>query len=382
MKSYNHLWEELISEENILLAIKNSAKGKMKRRKLIEIRNNAEKYVFVVRDWIENYQPIKHRTKTIVDGISGKRRFIIIPTIQEHIIQHAIINVLKPIFMKGMYEHSYASIPGRGCHKGMKTIKKWIRHDRAGIKYCLKMDIKQYFNSISQEVLINMLEQKIHDKRFMSLIYSVISTTITGIPLGFYTSQWFANFLLQKLDHYIKETLKVKHYVRYMDDMIIFDSNKRKLHHVRNAVEDYINGIGLRLKENWQVFRFHTMNNKGRFLDFMGFRFYRNRITLRRRIALKAMRKARHVGKKKYISTHDARQLLTYIGWTKCIDVYKWFRKYISAFVSFRKLRKIVSNHDKKVVKCKCGINRSRVQSPKPLIMTRQGYMFTFARTL
>ena len=87
--------------------------------------------------------------------------------------------------------------------------------------------------------------------------------------------------------------------------------------------------------------------NKGRFLDFMGFRFYRNRVTLRRKIALKAMRKARRIAKKKHITVHDARQMLTYIGWSKCTDTYNWLKKYVLRCVSFRQLRKIVSKYDK-----------------------------------
>ena len=376
MKSYNHLWEKLISDENLLLAINNAAKGKMKRRKLMDIKRNAHYYIFIVRDWIINYRPIHHKKKLISDRSSGKIRSIIVPTIQEHIVQHAVMNILKPIFMKGMYEHTYASIPGRGCHKGMRTIRKWISNDKCGVKYCLKLDIKQYFNSICQNSLMCMLKKKIHDDRFISLLLAIISTTQAGIPLGFYTSQWFANFLLQDLDHYIKEKLRVKHYIRYMDDMVIFGSNKRKLHSIKQAIENYLSKLGLKLKENWQVFRFHTKNNRGRFLDFMGFRFYRNRVTLRRRIALKAMRKARHINKKKYATIHDARQMLTYIGWTRCTDVYNWFKQYISAFVDFRKLRKIVSKYDKKVVKKKCGTKLNRLISPELSIHYHRKFLF------
>jgi len=82
--------------------------------------------------------------------------------------------------------------------------------------------------------------------------------------------------------------------------------------------------------------------------SFMGFRFYRNRVTLRRKIALKAMRKARRIAKKKHTTVHDARQMLTYIGWSKCTDSYNWVKKYILCHINFRELRKIVSNYDKR----------------------------------
>ena len=101
-------------------------------------------------------------------------------------------------------------------------------------------------------------------------------------------------------------------------------------------------------KENWQIFRFHTRQGKGRFLDFMGFKFYRNRVTIRKKITLKAMRKARRIAAKKNPTVHDARQMLTYIGWTKCTDTYMWLKRHILSRVDFKKLRKIISEHDRR----------------------------------
>lgn len=351
MKSYNHLWEKLISDENILLAIRNASKGNMKREMLTYLKYHAEESIPMIRNWIEEYEPHQHRVKIINDGISAKKREIIVPTVQEHIVQHAVMNILKPIFMHGMYEHSYASVPGRGCHRGMKVIKKWIKQDTSNVKYCLKLDIQKYFDSISQHILIKKLKKIIHDEQFMSLLVKIIHTTEHGLPLGFYTSQWFANFYLQKFDHYVKENLKVVHYIRYMDDMVLFGSNKRKL---RKVFEDIVNYLGIQLelqvKHNWQLFRFHTKWNNGRFLDFMGFRFYRNRITLRRKIALKAMRKARKIVKKSKPTIYDARQMLTYIGWARYTDSYRWMGKYILPYINFKKLRKIVSNYDRRCI--------------------------------
>lgn len=72
---------------------------------------------------------------------------------------------------------------------------------------------------------------------------------------GNYTSQWFANFYLQDLDHYIKEELKVPYYVRYMDDMVLFHRNKKELHKIRAKVEEFLQKEDLKLKENWQLWK-------------------------------------------------------------------------------------------------------------------------------
>lgn len=361
MKTYGgNLFEKVISFENIMGAIKDASQGGMKSRKLKTIAKHPEQYYSAIKRYIFYFNPFTHKTRIINDGISAKKRTIIVPTVAEHIMHHAVMRVLKPIFLKGMYKHSYASIPGGGCHNGAKTVKKWIKRGGRDIKYCLKMDIKKFFESIDQEVLIQLLRIKIRDQRFLALLEEIIHTTDKGLPLGFYTSQWFANFLLQGLDHFIKETLKAKYYIRYMDDMVIFGSNKRQLHYFRYAIEQfYLKLLHLKLKENWQVFRFHTKNNKGRCLDYMGFKFYRNRTALRKSITKKAMRKALRIYKKqidpnKKVNVKDARQIITYKGWTKASNTYNWLQKYILKYVSFREMRKIISKHDRKVAKLRC----------------------------
>ena len=288
----------------------------------------------------------------IYDGISRKERIIIVPTAEELLVQHNVVNALKPMFCKGMYEHSYASLPGRGAHKGKQVIEKWIRADKKNCKYVLKMDIKHFFDSIPHELLKAKLRKTIHDDKMMDLLFRIIDVTEIGIPLGFYTSQWLSNWYLQGLDHYIKENLGAVHYMRYMDDMVIFGSNKKVLHRMRQTVADYLESeLGLELKANWQVFRFsyidHDGKERGRDLDFMGFRFYHNRTILRKSIMFKATRKARKISKKEKPTILDARQMLSYLGWIDCTDTYYMYDKWIKPYISFKELKCKVSQFDR-----------------------------------
>lgn len=152
MKSYNHLMETYLSEENYFLAVKNATrhKGGKKRkyRKARRVRDHAEALKDYYLEEARDFKNDRHTPKAIYDGIRRKQRFILVPTMREQVIHHMIVNVLKPIFMKGMYEHSYGSIPDRGAHMAKKRIEKWISRGDRDMKYCLKMDIKKYFDSI------------------------------------------------------------------------------------------------------------------------------------------------------------------------------------------------------------------------------------------
>ena len=372
MKSYNHLWEQFISDDNIIKAINRSSRGKRKRGVVKEIYNNKEQYLGKIKRYAEHFRNREHIPIEIYDGISRKKRTIIVPKYLEQIIHHMCVQVMQPIFMKGMYEHSYGSIPERGCHKGKKFIEKWIKHDRKNVKYCLKMDIRHFFDFIPHNIIKNKLAKIIHDKRFLNVLNEIIDVNGKGLPLGFYTSQWLANWYLQDLDHYIKEQLGAVHYIRYMDDMVIFGSNKRKLHQIQKAITDFLeNNLGLKMKDNWQVFRFDYIKNGqhyGRFLDFMGFRFYRDRTTLRKSIMLKATRKAKRISKKEKTTIYDVRQIMSYLGYIDCTDTYNMYLKWIKPYVNFQYCKRRISKYDKKQAKIRNGRCKKNVKLQKSTI--------------
>ena len=345
MKSYNHLWEKFISDENIELAIKNASRGKRDRASVKRELENPE-FRNIIRAYAADYHNAHHKPKVIYDGIQRKKRTIIVPNFREQVVHHMVVNILQPIFLHGMYEHSYGSIPKRGGHKGKEAIRKWISRGGKNCKYVLKMDIKKYFDSIPHEIYIDNLQKIIHDERFMAVLEEITSVIPKGLPLGFYTSQWTANWYLQGLDHYIKEVLKAPYYIRYMDDMVVFCPNKRRLHQMRDSIEAYLrDNLGLVLKDNWQIFRF-DYNGKYRFLDFMGFRFYRDRTTLRKSIMLKASRKARRLYKADKITVHAARQMLSYLGWIIHTDSYGFYLAWIKPIVSFQYLKRKIRRYD------------------------------------
>lgn len=344
MKSYNHLFEVCISEENRRIAIQRSKKSKRIRRIIRERHLSDGALLSLSYDWIMDYKNANHHAVVIHEGTNHKERQIVVPTLEELVVQHCVIRAMEPMLWKGMYEHSYASLPNRGVHKAKKVIEKWIRHDRRNVKYVLKMDIRHFFDSVPHDILKRMLARKIHDEKMLQLLFQIIDVTDVGIPIGFYTSQWLSEWYLQDLDHFIKEQLHAVHYVRYKDDMIIFGSSKKELHRIRREISYFLGSrLGLELKGNWQVFRFSYGDDKGRDLDFMGFRFYRTRTVMRGSIMLRATRKARRIAKKARPTIYDCRQMISYLGWLDCTDTYHMYEKWIKPYISFRMMWRYLS---------------------------------------
>ena len=346
----------MLTDENIRLAIKKSAEHKKNKRIVRRVCSDVDRFIPIIRDYAVNFKNPVHCVRVIYDGSSRKERTIVIPGYFEQVLHHMCVNAMMPMLTKGMYEHTYASIPGRGGHKGKKTVEKWIKKDKANTKYCLKMDIRHFFGTIPHDILREKLSKYIRDEKFLSLLDEIFSATAIGLPLGFYTSQWLANWYLQEFDHFVKEKLKAKYYIRYNDDMVIFGSNKRELHHIKDEIKKFLKEkLGLTLKDNWQVFRFDYIENgehKGRALDFMGFKFYRDRTTLRKRIMLSTTRKARRIYKKKERTTaYDFKQLMSHLGWFSCTDTYNVYLVWIKPIINVQYCKRRISAYDKRKAK-------------------------------
>ena len=368
MKTYKHLIDIATSDEIMDGALMDGTEGKSDREEVQEVIEKKEKLKPLLREKFNNKElkPILHKAHEINDGFKQKKRIIIqpyfTPNKPEQWIQHIVVKTLKPIFMKGMYKFSCGSVPNRGVHYGKKYLEKFIKKNPKKTKYVLKLDIHHFYESVDIQILKERFAQIIKDDKMLALIYFVLDSNAgilpdgtiikRGLPIGFYTSQWFANWFLQPFDHFVKEELKADFYMRYMDDIVIFGSNKRELHRIFKRIEEYLGSINLKVKSNWQVFRFDYIDKngkrQGRFVDFMGFKFYRDKTTIRKSIFLRACRTARRISKKLKISWRDACQILSYMGWFYPTDTFKAYLKHIKPFVSVRMCKKIMSNHDRR----------------------------------
>lgn len=347
MKRVGYIYEKICSVENLQKALDKASKGKRNKPFVRRILKDRDKYIQKLHDRLMRgeFTPGQNKTKTIIEASCGKTREITVPRFYpDHIIHWAVCLQLRPIFERGVYRYCVGSVPGRGVHDGKRQIERMLRQGK--MRYILKLDIRKFFQSVSHEKLKELFRRKIKDRRALWLIDTIIDAGGDGLPIGYYTSQWFSNFYLEQLDHFIKEELQIKFEVRYVDDIVLADTNKRKLHKARLRIDEFlkVNGFRVHIKGNWQLWRIHT-----RPLDFLGYRFYKGKTLLRKRMFYRFMRKVRRIKKRGYCTVQAARGITAGLGWLKHIPGGRHFYlTHVKPIISKKELRKIISAADKR----------------------------------
>ncbi|MBP7552460.1 MAG: group II intron reverse transcriptase domain-containing protein [Spirochaetes bacterium] len=285
MKRINNLFENFISFDNILLAYKNAFKGTNKNRETLSFHFNCENEIIKLIEELKtgSYKPSPYRKFIITDP---KERIISVAPFRDRVIHHSLVNIIEPIFEKRFYFHSYACRKDKGVHKAVKQAQTYLKTN----KWYFKSDISKYFASVDHQILFDILKSKIKDKEILDLLYKIIingDDTGKSLPIGNLTSQFFANVYLDILDHFVKEELQVKAYVRYMDDFVLFDNDKEKLKLLKQKISGFIhNRLALSLKEK-STFLNQRLNG----LNFLGRRIFPVTIRIKRENLKRCLKK-------------------------------------------------------------------------------------------
>jgi retron-type reverse transcriptase len=238
MRRSGNLIEAVAELDNLKLAYTKACRAKPLSRDSLEFRCNLDTRLIELGDALRSgtYVPGPYRFFTIYDP---KERLISAVAFRDRVAQHALMNVLDPLFERVQIHHSYA------CrrNKGMQAAVLAAFHHAKSQKWFLKLDVRKYFDSIDHAVLASQLEHRIKDRYILSVLDSIIESYETspgrGLPIGNLTSQYFANHYLSGLDHYILEGLHISRYVRYMDDMILLADSKGELGDASIRIADY-----------------------------------------------------------------------------------------------------------------------------------------------
>lgn len=194
-----------------------------------------------------SYRPRPFKTFRICDP---KPRLICAAEFRDRVVQHALMAVMEPALERLAIEDSYACRRGKGVHAAITRAQELSRR----FPYALVLDVYHYFETIDHHVLRDLLARRFSDRRLLDLAACFVDPGVPGappgkgLPIGHLTSQHFANAYLAPLDRAIKQDLRVKGYVRYMDDLLLFSDERATLARWREAVAQRIEALELRLR--------------------------------------------------------------------------------------------------------------------------------------
>lgn len=398
MTGTKDLFNSICSMDNLYRAYQNAKSGKGWYKEVKQIEKRPFYYLAGLQYMLKN-----HLFKTsdyeifILNEGKKKRDVYKLPFFPDRIAQWAILQVIEPFLLANMTADTYSAIPGKGIQpivndlRGYYKTKRvdgkkksvWVPSilltDEENTRYCYKIDLHHYYQSINHKVLKQKFRKVFKDPELLWLLDEItdsINTATeedlielslsgeievdpnTGIPIGNYMSQYSGNFYLSSFDHWVKEELHVKHYYRYMDDVVIFASSKEELHEIHRKVTAYTRDyLHLNIKGNYQIFP-----TKVRGVDFVGYRFFGEYTLLRKSTAINFKRKMRACRKKMENNIPPTYSewcsFNSYKGWLGNCDSYRLFKKYMEPLIEYMQnyYEREVKDHGE-VYKCyvQCG---------------------------
>lgn len=345
MKRIGNLYSDICDIYNIMDMYDNSVRKNTKNKKKIEEFNNF--YSCNIKEIKEelitnNYTPDKYNIFLIREP---KLRIIMSQSIKDKIVNHLVAKYfLVDVFDKTFINNNCATRCGKGTHYGLKLFKNYLNYYKNKYHkfYILKFDISKYFYNIDHEITKQLISNKIKDKKALKIIFDIIDSTDCdyinkrilelkeeekkrinslnikdkdiklkeidnlplykkgkGCPIGNMTSQIVATLYLDEIDKYIQEKLKIKHYIRYCDDGVLFNSDKEYLKYCIKEIEKLLNKYRLKLNKKTKIY------SSIEEIEFLGFRFI-----LKNKIIMKVTNKT----KKRFKKRINKKNISSYIG--------------------------------------------------------------------
>lgn len=375
MTGTKDLFNSICSMDNLYRAYQNAKSGKGWYKEVKQIEKRPFYYLAGLQYMLKNHLFKTSEYEIFILNEGKKKRDVYkLPFFPDRIAQWAILQVIEPFLVANMTADTYSAIPGKGiqpivndlrgyyktkCVDGKKKsvwVPSILLSDEENTRYCYKIDLHHYYQSINHEVLKQKFRKVFKDPELLWLLDEIadsINTATeedlielslsgeievdpnTGIPIGNYMSQYSGNFYLSSFDHWVKEELHVKHYYRYMDDVVIFASSKEELHEIHRKVTAYTRDyLHLNIKGNYQIFP-----TKVRGVDFVGYRFFGEYTLLRKSTAINFKRKMRACRKKMENNIPPTYSewcsFNSYKGWLGNCDSYRLFKKYMEPLIEY-----------------------------------------------
>lgn len=252
MRRVAALWPQVVAFANLRRAAARAARGKRQTASGARFLDQLEPQLFALQRQlaIGAWRPSLARRFEIHDP---KRRTITAVPFVDRVVHHALIGPLEPLFERRMVAHSYACRSDKGAHRALAYARQQVRRH----PFALKLDVAAFFPSLQHDVVLATLRRLIKDADVLDLSRTILrgahdghTNHDRGLPIGSLTSQWFANVTLNRLDHFVLEQRRPRGYVRYMDDFVLFGSDKARLHEDHAAIAAFLREqLGLNLKD-------------------------------------------------------------------------------------------------------------------------------------
>lgn len=299
-KPAKNLWDKIVAWDNLILAAKEASRNKRYHAEVLRFNANLEENLLHIQQRLLSgeWSPGPFRE---FDVYEPKLRHIHAPAFEDRVVHHALVQHIGQYFEKRFIDQSFACRVGKGTHAASTCLVSYLRSARSSYKegkvFVLKADISKYFNSIDHKILIKILSRIIGDVNVLEVLSSIITKSDCiqgdkGLPLGALTSQLFANAYLDQLDHFIKNELRIKYYLRYMDDFVVLLDNKADLWELLAKIRYFlICRLKLYLNHKTRVFP----ANQG--IDFVGYRHWFDHILPRKRNTRRAVLSFRKISR-------------------------------------------------------------------------------------
>lgn len=285
MKTWKHLFEQITTLENLYSAAAKARKRKTRKQYVEDFGLRRERELRRLKDEMESgrYRPSAYRQFYVHDP---RKRLISAAPFADRVVHHALCNVLEPILQRRFVADSFSCQKGKGTEAARERCRNFTNRYR----YVLKCDIRKFFQSIDQQILLGKLSRLIRCPQTIDLCELIITShqdnevepmifpgddlftpygRPRGLPIGNLTSQLWANFYLDGMDHFIKEQLRAPGYARYTDDYLLWADDKDFLKHCRVQIAQFLEGERLALQPaKTRVFPVHLG------VPFLGFRFF------------------------------------------------------------------------------------------------------------
>jgi RNA-directed DNA polymerase len=324
MKRYGNLYSKIVEIENIRLAYKCARKGKSWQNTVKIFEKNLSNNLLYIQELLKNktFTTSKYRRKIIKEP--KRREIFILPFNPDRVVQHALMNIVEPIWDNLFIYDSYACRKNKGIHKASQRTMRAVRNN----KYCLKMDISKFYPSIIHDILFKIIKRKIKCKDTLWLLRDIIYSVGNGenVPIGNYTSQWLGNLYLNELDHFLKHNCNIKYYIRYCDDFCVYGNDSKTLKNIKSVIGNFLSS---RLKLKFSKADVFSVKQG---VDFVGYRHFPGYVLLRKSTAKRVKRRLKKLPQRLKDGLITKEQFRSSVastwGWLKWANTYNLRIKY------------------------------------------------------